>query len=300
MDGLNDEEIFDRWVQQVCGAKERYCIQDEDVQDPLYLNEYMAAQAAKVALQDANLETKAIDHLIYSSTTSRVIVPPPSCTLQHYLGLENVSGFTLNSACNGFVDAIIDATIKIHSGAYKNVLVVSSENMCRHVRWDDPRTAILFSDGAGACVIGPSEKKVLSFASRIQFNNEHMLLTARDPLVMKGGPLVQRKAVHAMSTILQVALEKASLDLDAIDFIIPHQANRRILQAFEKKLNLPQGSKVVDHMHLLPNSSSASIPIVYDFLRKGKIPNMPYHTPCIVAFVGVGGGYTYSAVLMEC
>ena len=150
----SEKEIFDLWVQQVSGIKKRHFISSEESKEASLMNEYMAFKASEEAIKDADIDPKKIDHIIYCSFSSEMVIPAPVCSLQNFLGLmdQKISGVTLNTACSGFVDGLIDAVIKVSSGFYNHVLVVASEYMSNKINFDDPLTCILFGDSSwGVC-----------------------------------------------------------------------------------------------------------------------------------------------------
>jgi 3-oxoacyl-[acyl-carrier-protein] synthase-3 len=295
---LNDAEVFDAWVKQVTGISQRPYLAD-GLGDENSSVEFMANKASIAALEDAGKETGDIDHIIFSTYTADNVIPGPVCKLAHYLGVENVSGITLNGACSGFLDALIDAYIKVGSGLYETILVVASEYISNKIDFSDPTTAILFSDGAGAAVVTKGKRDIYGFSSRIAFSDEHIKMQRTSCIQMGGGPLVQRKAVNAMSSVSNDVCTSTGIALSDITCVIPHQANYRILQALEKKMKLSENSRLVKCLGTTGNLSSATLPVAMDLLKKNKLDGYPYTGKSKTILTSVGGGYTFSAVLVD-
>jgi len=301
--GVNTQEkseaqIFDLWVQQVTGVVKRSIISNGVFPDKNLNIEYMAFEASKRAIADAGLNADDIDHVIFSTYTGEMVIPSPVCTLTDLLGVET-SGINLNGACSGFLDGLIDGAIKIGSGHFNHILVVASEYISNKIDYSDITTAILFSDGAGACVLSPGKKGIFGFSSKIKYSNEHIRMERKTNISMNGGPLVQRKAVHAMYDVSMESLAKSKLELEDITYIIPHQANIRILISLEEKLNLPKHCHLVKCIANTGNLSSSTIPVALDFLVNNKLPEVPFTKDKKILLTSVGGGYTYSAIIVE-
>jgi len=295
---LAEDEIFDHWVRQVTGIQNRTFYSPPAGKERSAV-ELMASFAAEKAVRESGLEFKDIEHIVFSSYTCDTVIPNAVCTLCDILGITSASGIMLNGACSGFLDAFIDGYIKIAGGFFSNVLVVASEYISNKIDFRDPATAILFSDGAGACVLRSGKKGIHGFHSAITFNNEHITMDRGGPIYMDGGPLVQRKAVQAMSTAAENALRKFAIPESEIRYIIPHQANRRILEALELKLKPHNRCTVVKCIEQTGNLSSATIPVAMDLLRNNRIAQTMYEPGGKTVLTSVGGGYTYSAVVLD-
>lgn len=297
-DNLSDEEIFDLWVQQVCGIKQRTILNEQELIDNGRAVEIMAERASRKALAEAGLEVDQIDHIVLASYSSDALIPPPVCGVADRLGInDKVSGITVNGACSGFLDGLIDAASKISSGLYTNVLVVASEYVNNKINYDDPTTAILFSDGAGAAVVSAGKDGFYGASSRIAYSAEHINMERVGKLHMGGGPLVQRRAVNAMNLVATEALEKAGMKYSDMTRVVPHQANLRILNALEDKMGISGENKMVKSIHLTGNLSSATIPVALDFLRRGELEQSYEKGKYLLT--AVGGGYTYSSIVVD-
>lgn len=257
---LTDVEIFDSWVKQVCGIKQRTFVSDNFVAQNPFVSEEMGKRASEKALADARMHADEIDHIVFSSYSSELLIPGSAPILAKLLGIENVSGVNINGACSGFLDALFDACAKIEAGFYKNVLVVASEYISNKMNFNDPTTCIIFADGAGAVVLKKGREGVHSFTNRLKFNDEHIRMERTGLIQMGGGPLVQKNAVTAMSTITEEALDKAGLHIEDCHYIIPHQANIRILNALETRFKA-KNLQMIKCIENTGNLSSATIPV---------------------------------------
>ena len=297
-ENISIETIFDIWVKQVSGIAARPFLDKDEFPSNLGV-EYMAYQAAKKALENSSLLLEDIDHLILSTYSSDRILPPPACKVVDFLGLKNVSVRTLNGACSGFLDAFIDGIIKISSGFYNNILVIASEQLSNKINFKDPRSAIIFGDGAGALILSKAndtkQSKVLSFDSLVNYS-EQIYFERNDFVELKGGPLVERNAVKSMYEVSHNVLQKVNLSFNDIDYVIPHQANIRIIEALEKKIN-NNSCVVLKSIEQNGNLSSATIPIVLNELIQQKLSFKKSLSKILLT--SVGAGYTYAAALIE-
>lgn len=301
---LNDAEIFDIWVKQVCGITSRPFLSKEDEiyqlgSEKKIFVELMACEASKKAIQDAEIDKESIDHIILSSYSSNRIMPSAGVTLINLLGLTNASAITLNGACSGFLDALIDAVIKVESGYFETILVVASEQLSNKMNFKDPKTAIIFSDGAGACIVRKSkdgDANVMGFASGVSYS-EQVYMERVGNIYFNSGPLVERNAVKTMYEIATTTLKKSQQEFDDIDYIVPHQANLRILLSFEKKVN-NANLTILKKIETLGNLSSASVPVTLDLFLKNDSIKKDHLDSNYLNFllISVGGGYTYSAL----
>ncbi|MBN8215039.1 MAG: ketoacyl-ACP synthase III [Spirochaetes bacterium] len=300
-DGLNDAQVFDRWVKQVSGIAQRHVWSDADAEafpkKDLYDRhrhcEIMAANAAEAALAQAGIDRSAIDTVIFATVTSDTIIPNPGVILAHLLGLGEVATITTNTACSGFLDALGDAYARVRSGLSKCVLLATGEQFSGRMRYDDPTTAILFGDGAAVCLVERCEEaSIRSWWAGSRYSN-NITMGYGEPIVMGGGPLVQKNAVNAMATAGHKALELAGVGLDQIHAIVPHQANVRILIELARKLGVPP-EKVAMPIDKMANISCATIPTVLDWYKRGLLPTLPYKPGALVLSVSVGGGYAYT------
>ncbi|XP_060085291.1 beta-ketoacyl-[acyl-carrier-protein] synthase III 1-like [Ylistrum balloti] len=309
----SDEEIFDTWVRQVCGIISRPFISEEDEihdlgKEKKIFVELMAAEASKKAISSAGIDPDSIDQIIFSTYSSSRTMPSPATTLKSLLNLKRASAVTMNGACSGFLDALIDAAIKVESKHFETILVVASENLSDKMDFNDPKSSIIFSDGSGACIIQKSKQQgVLGFASGVTFS-EQVYMERTGNIFFNSGPLVERNAVNTMHGIAVKTLKNSQQSFEDIQYIVPHQANLRILMSFEKKIQTPN-TVILKQIERLGNLSSASIPVTLDcFLREFKEKKEKLHLTenhskdysnleyLNFLFISVGGGYTYSAL----
>ena len=294
VDKLTDAQVFDTWVRQVCGIKQRPFVSKEFVATHPFVLEEMAKKASEVALLDAGMHVDEIEHIVFSSYSSEYLMPGSAATLSNLLGLKNPSGVNINGACSGFLDALVDASAKIEAGFYDNILVVASEYMSNKLDFDDLTTCILFADGAGAVVLKKGKAGIHSFANQLKFNADAIQMKRTGCITMSGGPLVQKNAVIAMATVTEKAVETAGHKLSDYQYIIPHQANIRILNSLEEKLKL-ETTQMIKCIGKTGNLSSATIPVALDLLKKNKL-DIEFKKNKKAIFTSIGGGYTYSAV----
>lgn len=302
---------FSQWVKQVTGIDTRYFVEDEDT-------ETMAAEASRRALSAAGIKASDIDFIIISSFTPTRDIPNLACSLGHLIGAENVGGFPLNTACAGFIYALSMGYCLIKSDIYRNILVASSETLSRVTDYGDPTTAVLFADGAGAVVLQASDtggicsRPYLSsnFTDHFDLKNCDAIRTAeitegqsqelvpKATLHMPGGPQVLRKAVNGMAQALLKALEQSPYELEDLDVVIPHQANRRITNGLIEKLAIPP-EKVCRIIDEIGNTSGASVAISLDMAIRGQIKDLKIKPGDKVGLTAIGGGYSIGALIFD-
>jgi 3-oxoacyl-[acyl-carrier-protein] synthase III len=291
-------DTSDEWVQARTGIRQRYiAAPDEQTSD-------LALAAARKALSAAGATPADIDLIIVATTTPDVIFPSTACILQAKLGVSGGPAFDVQAVCSGFVYALALADLMVKSGSAKKALVVGAEIYSRILDWNDRGTCVLFGDGAGAVVLAASETPGI-MSSHLHADGRY-----RDILSVPGGvangavqgrPFLQmdggavfKFAVRVLAEVAHEALAANKLPSSAIDWVIPHQANIRIMDATMKKLALPMErmvSTVAEHA----NTSAASIPLALDIaVRDGRI--QPGN---LVMLAGVGGGFTWGSVLMR-
>jgi 3-oxoacyl-[acyl-carrier-protein] synthase-3 len=255
-------------------------------------------------MEAAGVAPPDIDHVIVATTTSDMIFTSTACILQAKLGIRNCPAFDLQAVCSGFVYALATADQLMKSGQYRNALVVGSEVYSRILDWKDRATCVLFGDGAGAVVITKSDKPGI-LASRLHADGKyaHILsvpgsvargeISGR-PLLQMEGNAVFKFAVKVLSDVAHETLAAAGLDKSQIDWLVPHQANIRIIQSTAKKLGLSM-ERVIATVDRHANTSAASVPLALDeAVRDGRI--RAGHN---VLLEGVGGGFTWGAVLVR-
>lgn len=298
-------ETNDEWIRERTGIRERHIAREDQFTSTL------AVEAAIKALQVANLAPTELDLIIVTSSSPEYIFPATACLVQDQIGATKAGAFDLLAACSGFIYATNMAAQSIRSGSIKNALVIGSETLSRFVNWKDRSTCILFGDGAGAFVLQASDKPggVLSAVMHSDGSGADSLTLlgggARHPAtettvaegkhyVQMDGKAVFRFATRVMGTATKEALELANMKLEEVDWIIPHQANFRIIETAAKYLKLPL-DKFIINVDRYGNTSTASIPIAaVEAFEKGKLKSGNK-----VVFVGFGAGLTWGALVAE-
>lgn len=281
-------DTSDEWIRSRTGIEERRIADDETNTSDL------AYEAAKKAIADADITPEDIEMILVATVTPDRPFPSVATILQEKLGAFNAAAMDVSAACAGFMYGIITAKQFIESGTYKHILVVGVEKLSKITDWNDRNTAVLFGDGAGAAVIGPvSEGRgILSFELGADGRGGKHLYQ-EDYIVMNGRE-VFKFAVRQMGESCINVLEKAGLKKEDVDFLIPHQANIRIMEASRQRLELPE-EKMSKTVHKYGNTSAASIPIsIVEELEAGKIKNDD-----LIVMVGFGGGLTWGAIAIR-
>ena len=297
-------ETSDEWIVKRTGIRERRII-DEDV--PLAV---LAAEASRNALADAGVDAQDVELIIATSVTPDYLTPSLSCCVQKEIQAKKAAAFDINAACTGFIYALEVAQQFIKNGTYKNILVVSAEALSRATDSMDRKTCVLFGDGAGAVVLTRVEDgygiestligatgelgAVLTlpcfYANEVDLNNR---AEGKKQTIWMDGSEVFTFAARIMSDATERVLKNVETDIKDVKYIIPHQANIRILQNAAKRLDIPM-ERIYSNLENTGNISSASIPVCLDeacrknMLKKGDK----------VVFVGFGGGLTYGAALL--
>jgi 3-oxoacyl-[acyl-carrier-protein] synthase-3 len=267
-------ETTDQWILERTGISKRHIMGDHETTSS------MAEQAARKALEMAEIDPNEIELIILATTTPDRILPSTACILQERLGISNTCpAFDLAAACAGFIYALGIVDKYIQSGAIKTALVVGSEAMSRIVDWTDRSTCILFSDGAGAMVLKADDEPGL-LSTHIHADGRykdllyvpnHMGDLKEPPYVKMQGSEVFKIAVNKLNEIVDETLRKTNIDKSQIDWLVPHQANLRIIKAAAKKLGLPM-ERVILTVQDQGNTSSASVPLALDYgVRSGRI-----------------------------
>lgn len=283
-------DTSDEWIRTRTGIEERR-IAGDDVN-----TSDMAYYAAENALKQANVEPEDIDMILVATVTPDQSFPSVSCMLQERLGAKKACAMDLSAACAGFMYGLITAKQFIESGSYKHVLVVGVEKLSGITNWGDRNTAVLFGDGAGAAVLGPVSdgKGILSFELGSDGSGGKHLYSDRDAKIYMNGREVFKFAVRQMGESSVNVLEKAGLKKEDVDFLIPHQANIRIMESARERLELPF-EKMSKTVHKYGNTSAASIPIsLVEELEAGKIKDGD-----LLVMVGFGGGLTWGAIALR-
>ncbi len=263
----------------------------------------LAVEAARRAIEAAQLQAADIDLIIVATSTPDMVFPSVACILQHKLGIAGCPAFDVQAVCSGFVYALTVADALIRTGTAKRALVVGAEVFSRILDFSDRTTCVLFGDGAGAVVLEASNEPGI-LASDLHADGKYVDILCvpghvsggkvlGNPLLKMDGPAVFKLAVGVLESAARAALAKANLVDTDIDWLIPHQANIRIMQSTAKKLKLPM-DKLVVTVDQHGNTSAASIPLALDVaVRSGKVKRGD-----TVMLEGVGGGFTWGAVLL--
>jgi 3-oxoacyl-[acyl-carrier-protein] synthase-3 len=285
-------DTSDEWITARTGIKERRIVTDQNTCD-------LALEASIKALSMAELKPEDIDLIILSTTTPDKIFPATATILQNRLG-ASCPAFDLQAVCAGFVFALTTAQQYIENGSAKNILVVGSETMSRIVDWNDRSTAILFADGAGAVILsadnntGIKHSKLYSdgnYLSSLHVNNNR--INELGTIEMEGNE-VFKIAVNKLSEVAEETLTDCNMTSEDIHWMVPHQANIRIINAIAKRIKLPL-DKVILTLDKHGNTSAASIPLALDTgVRDGRIKKGD-----TLLFEGIGGGFSWGSILLE-
>ncbi|MBM7693964.1 3-oxoacyl-[acyl-carrier-protein] synthase-3 [Peribacillus deserti] len=282
-------DTSDEWIRTRTGIQERRIAADDvNTSD-------MAYEAAKKAIENAQISPEEIDLILVATVTPDRPFPSVSCMLQEKLGAKKAAAMDLSAACAGFMYGMITASQFIKTGSYKHVLIVGVEKLSKITNWDDRNTAVLFGDGAGAVLMGPvsDDKGILSFELGADGSGGKYLLQDGLYLSMNGRE-VFKFAVRQMGESSVNVLKKAGLTKEDVDLLIPHQANIRIMESARERLELPP-EKMSSTVHKYGNTSAASIPLsLVDELEAGKVKD----GDCLV-MVGFGGGLTWGAIALR-
>jgi 3-oxoacyl-[acyl-carrier-protein] synthase-3 len=291
-------DTSDEWILQRTGIRERHIAADNENASDL------ALQASRRALEMAGIAADQLDLIIVATTTPDMVFPSTACILQSKLGVKNMPAFDVQAVCSGFVYALNTADLYIKSGQYKHILVVGAEVYSRILDWSDRGTCVLFGDGAGAVVLKRSDTPGI-LASRLHADGSHADIlsvpgqvcggaVSGRPLLQMDGGAVFKFAVKVLEEVALETLDAAGLQKTDIDWLIPHQANIRIIQATAKKLGMTM-ERVITTVDRHANTSAASVPLALDeAVRDGRIREG--HR---VMLEGVGGGFTWGAVLLQ-
>ncbi len=293
-------ETSDEWIVSRSGISARHFAEDDVCASDL------AVLAGERAIEASGLDKSQIDLIILATSTPDHLggFPSTACIVQRKLGLGNSAAFDVQAVCSGFIYALSIADAMIKSGNHKHVLVIGAEVFSRILDFKDRTTCVLFGDGAGAVVLSASEEPgVLATKIRADGNYSHILSVpgkaaggaiAGSPYVHMDGPAVFKIAVSVLEKVALEVLSSAQMTSADIDWLVPHQANIRIMQSTAKKLHLPL-EKVVATVDQHGNTSAASIPLALDVaVRDGRIK--PGQT---VLMEGVGGGFTWGAAVVR-
>lgn len=300
-------ETSDQWIVERTGIERRHIAAEGEATSDLCL------QAAKRALEDANLKVSDIDMIIVGTVTGDHPMPSTACYLQTKLGAKNVMSFDLNAACTGFIYGVSIADQFIRTGMYKNILVVGAEVLSRYMNYKDRETCILFGDGAGAWIVSRAEKDDTNLIESSHLHADgslaellmlpsggsaipqsHQALDQGLNFMTMKGREIFKNAVRTMALSCNEALEHNKISPDQVDWIVPHQANKRIIEAVADQFKFPM-ERVIVYLNETGNTSAASIPLAFDWaVKNGKIKRG--QTILLTAF---GAGLTSGSILLR-
>lgn len=281
-------DTSDEWIRTRTGIEERRIADDNTKTSD------MGFAAAQKAIEDAGITPEEIDLILVATVTPDLPFPSVACMLQERLGAKKAAAMDVSAACAGFMYGIVTGKQFVEAGVYKHVLVVGVEKLSKVTDWNDRNTAVLFGDGAGAVIVGEvSENRgILSFELGADGTGAKHLY--QDEYIIMNGREVFKFAVRQMGESCINVLEKAGLTKEDVDFLIPHQANIRIMEASRQRLELPV-EKMSKTVHKYGNTSAASIPIsLVEEIEAGKIKDDD-----IIVMVGFGGGLTWGAIAIR-
>lgn len=293
-------DTSDEWIQERTGIQQRYLADDSETTSSL------ATQAARNALEAAGMDAQSIDLIVLATATPDQTFPSTATRVQHALGCNGGPAFDIAAVCSGFLYAMSVADSMLRTGVAKRALVIGAETFSRILDWEDRGTCVLFGDGAGAIVLEATEVEVDGpgvLASRLHADGAHneMLFVDGGPsttqtvgkLRMKGRE-VFRHAVVNLADVLREVLDDTGLLAENVDWVVPHQANARILDATARKLGLP-AEKIIKTVDQHANTSAASVPLAFDVaVRDGRIKPGD-----LVMMEAMGGGFTWGASLVR-
>lgn len=292
-------DTTDEWIVERTGIRQRYIAGEGETTSSL------ATEAARAALEDAGIDAKSIDLIVLATATPDNTFPATATKVQDALGCNGGIAFDVAAVCSGFLYALTTADSLIRTGTAKRALVIGAETFSRILDWEDRTTCVLFGDGAGAVVLEASETDD-SRGAGLLGSRLHADGGQHDLLYVDGGPSttqtvghlrmkgreVFRHAVVNLAEVLGEVLEDSGISADEIDWVVPHQANKRILDATAKKLGIAS-EKVIVTVDQHANTSAASVPLAFDVARRdGRIKSGD-----LVMFEAMGGGFTWGACL---
>lgn len=287
------EEIVDtsdEWIRTRTGIEERRLADDNTNTSD------MAYHAAKQALEEAKVLAEEIDLILVATITPDTMCPSVSCIVQEKLGAKNAAAMDLSAACSGFIYAMVTGAQFIETGAYRKVLVVGAEKLSKITNWKDRNTCVLLGDGAGAVVLGEvtEGKGILSFELGADGSGgKHLYQDDKNMLVMNGREVFKFAVKQMPESSVQV-IEKIGHHRDDVDYLIPHQANIRIMEAARKRLGISQ-DKMAMTIKKYGNNSAASIPMALsEAVKNGNIRDND-----LIVLVGFGGGLTWGSLAMR-
>jgi 3-oxoacyl-[acyl-carrier-protein] synthase-3 len=291
-------ETSDEWIVARTGIRQRY------IAGPGETTTELGASAAQAALQAAGIDASDIDLIVVGTSTADQIFPSTACLIQARIGALGCAAFDVQAVCSGFIYGLATADALIRTGAHRRALVIGTEVFSRILDWTDRTTCVLFGDGAGAVVLEASnEPGVLAVQLKADGSHAGVLCTAGrvsngkvegDPFLRMDGQAVFKLAVNVLGNSAVETLAQAKLDPSHLDWLIPHQANVRILNATARRLGVPD-ERLVATVDRHANTSAASVPLALDdVVRSGRIKPDDH-----LLLQGVGGGFTWGSVLVR-
>jgi 3-oxoacyl-[acyl-carrier-protein] synthase-3 len=290
-------DTTDEWIVERTGIRNRYIASDGETTGSL------ATEAARAALEHAGVQAIDIDLIVLATATPDQTFPSTATKVQAALGIDDCIAFDVHAVCTGFLYALSVADSMLRSGNAHKALVIGAETFSRILDWEDRATCVLFGDGAGALVLSAEETDSGILATKLHADGRH-----NDLLFVDGGPSttgtvgklrmkgreVFRHAVVNLASVMNEVLEGAGLSAADVDWVVPHQANARILEATAKKLGLPR-EKVVITVDRHANTSAASVPLAFDTaVKDGRIKRGD-----LVVLEAMGGGFTWGAAALR-
>lgn len=291
-------DTSDEWIVARTGIKQRHIAEENE------LTSDMAFEAAKIALEKSGKTIEDIDGIIVATTTPDRTFPSTAVYVQDKLNMKHGFAFDVQAVCSGFVYSLSIANGLIKSGQAKNLLVIGADKMSSIIDWEDRNTCVLFGDGAGAVVLSATEeanKGILSTAMHsdgsladLLYMDGGVALNHSVGKMFMQGPKVMKHATDKMSGAILGALEKVNLTIKDVDWLVPHQANARILVAVAKKLGIPE-EQVIMTVEKQANTTAATIPLaLFDGIESGKIKEGD-----LIAMEALGGGLTWGSAVIR-
>ena len=294
-------ETSHEWIYERTGIKQRHIAAEDQMTSDL------AYQAALDAIQDANISAQEIDLIILATSTPDQVFPSTAVKLQDLLNIRSGAAFDIHAVCSGFIYALSMADNFIKSGKYKKILVVGSEVYSRILDWKDRSTCVLFGDAAGAFILEGQEKDVINtgiiesiirsdgqYRSKLYCDGGPSMKINSDCFINMDGKEVYKHAVEKQTVIVEDLLDSLGINIDAIDWFVPHQANLRILQTTAKKLKLKE-EKIIVTVDRHANTSSASIPVAMaTAIKEHRIKRGD-----MLLLEAFGAGFTWGAILLR-
>lgn len=294
-------ETSDEWILARTGIEERHVASEEELTSDLCVN------AARSAMESAGVEPGDIDLIVVGTTSPDLIFPNVATIIQHKMGIPACAAFSIEAACSGFIYALSTADKFVRAGDTRCALVIGAEIITKLIDWDDRSTCVLFGDGAGAVIVKPSDEQGIMSTHLgadgqykdllyypVGVSNNLAAAGLGESRIMMSGNEVFKVAVKTLASVAEEALEANGIGIDELDWLIPHQANLRIIQATAKRVGLPM-DKVIQTVQIHGNTSAASVPMALDVgVRDGRIQRGQ-----LLLLEAFGGGFTWGSVLLR-